>query len=102
VTERARSKDPPALNANSPTAYLRVALTYMLISMPQGTSTIFGVFQAILALHFREFGRIRPRVKVMRVEKFASEIFPRSPCCAAKNEGGTAVQATQRCARRIR
>jgi hypothetical protein len=30
--------------------YLRVALTYMLISMPHGTSTIFGVFQAILAL----------------------------------------------------
>jgi hypothetical protein len=31
-------------------AYLRVALTYMLISMPHGTSTIFGAFQAILAL----------------------------------------------------
>src|SRR5215472_11513640 len=30
--------------------YLRVALTYMLISMPHGTSTIFGAFQAILAL----------------------------------------------------
>jgi hypothetical protein len=56
----------------------------MLISMPQGTSTIFGAFQAILALHFREFGRIRPPVKLMRAEKFASEIFPRSPCCAAK------------------
>jgi hypothetical protein len=48
----------------------------MLISMPQGTSTIFGVFQAILALHIRELGRIRPRVKVMRAQKFASEIFP--------------------------
>src|SRR5690348_13909274 len=34
----------------SRSAYLRVALTYMLISMPQGTSTIFGAFQAILAL----------------------------------------------------
>jgi hypothetical protein len=56
----------------------------MLISMPQGTSTIFGVFQAILALHFRELGRVRPWVKVMRAQKFASEIFPRKPCCAAK------------------
>jgi hypothetical protein len=63
-------------NANSPTAYLRVALTYMLISMPQGTSTIFGVFQAILALHFHEFGRVRPWAKLLRAQKFASEIFP--------------------------
>ena len=31
-------------------AYLRAAQAYMLISMPTGTSTIFGVFQAILAL----------------------------------------------------
>src|SRR6201996_861425 len=31
-------------------SYLRVALTYMFISMPHGTSTIFGAFQAILAL----------------------------------------------------
>jgi hypothetical protein len=29
-------------------AYLRAAQAYMLISMPTGTSTIFGVFQAIL------------------------------------------------------
>lgn len=28
-------------------SYLRVAQTYMLISMPTGTSTIFGAFQAI-------------------------------------------------------
>ena len=28
-------------------AYLRVAHIYMLISMPTGTSTIFGAFQAI-------------------------------------------------------
>jgi hypothetical protein len=33
-------------------AYLRAAHAYMLISMPTGTSTIFGAFQAILALHF--------------------------------------------------
>jgi hypothetical protein len=31
-------------------AYLRAAQAYMLISMPTGTSTIFGVFQAILVL----------------------------------------------------
>jgi hypothetical protein len=31
-------------------AYLRAAHAYMLISMPTGTSTIFGDFQAILAL----------------------------------------------------
>jgi hypothetical protein len=30
--------------------YLRAAQAYMLISMPTGTSTIFGVFQAISAL----------------------------------------------------
>lgn len=29
-------------------AYLRAAQAYMLISMPTGTSTIFGVFQAIV------------------------------------------------------
>jgi hypothetical protein len=29
------------------TAYLRAAHAYMLISMPTGTSTIFGAFQAI-------------------------------------------------------
>jgi hypothetical protein len=34
-------------------AYLRAAHAYMLISMPTGTSTIFGVFQAILALLVR-------------------------------------------------
>jgi hypothetical protein len=31
-------------------AYLRAAQAYMLISMPTDTSTILGVFQAILAL----------------------------------------------------
>jgi hypothetical protein len=29
------------------TVYLRAAQAYMLISMPTGTSTIFGVFQVI-------------------------------------------------------
>ena len=32
------------------TRYLRAAQAYMLISMPTGTSTIFGVFQLIMAL----------------------------------------------------
>jgi hypothetical protein len=44
---------PPALNVKlelAEAAYLRAAHAYMLISMPTGTSTIFGVFQAILAL----------------------------------------------------
>jgi hypothetical protein len=31
----------------SPADYLRAAQAYMLISMPTGTSTIFGAFQAI-------------------------------------------------------
>jgi hypothetical protein len=73
----------------------------MLISMPQGTSTIFGAFQAILALHFQELGRSRPQVKVMRAQKFASEIFPRRACCAAKNDGGTLVPVTLPCVWRI-
>jgi hypothetical protein len=41
-------------------AYLRAAQAYMLISMPTGTSTIFGVFQAILALLAKP-DEIRPR-----------------------------------------
>jgi hypothetical protein len=43
----------------SKAAYLRAAHAYMLISMPTGTSTIFGVFQAILAL-LAEPDEIRP------------------------------------------
>jgi hypothetical protein len=41
-------------------AYLRAAHAYMLISMPTGTSTIFGVFQAILALLAKP-DALRPR-----------------------------------------
>jgi hypothetical protein len=49
----------------------------MLISMPTGTSTIFGVFQAILALLARP-DAFRPRGdKLIGIEKFASEIFCR-------------------------
>ncbi|MEY9123067.1 hypothetical protein ABIA03_005014 [Bradyrhizobium yuanmingense] len=33
-------------------------------------------FPGHLALHFREFGRIRPLDKLVRTAKFASEIFP--------------------------
>ena len=41
---------PPKSKREVAVAYLRAAHAYMLISMPTGTSTIFGVFQAILAL----------------------------------------------------
>jgi hypothetical protein len=46
----------------------------MLISMPTGTSTIFGVFQAIW-LSFLEPDELRPPDKVLPKAKFASEIF---------------------------
>jgi hypothetical protein len=67
--------------------YLRAAHAYMLISMPTGTSTIFGAFQAILALLAK--GRSSALLdKLPRHEKFASEIFCRKPprvlCCGAK------------------
>jgi hypothetical protein len=56
-------------------AYLRAAHAYMLISMPTGTSTIFGVFQAILALLVKP-DELRPHEgKLIGIEKFASEIF---------------------------
>jgi hypothetical protein len=58
-------------------AYLRAAHAYMLISMPTGTSTIFGVFQAILLSPFQLFSRTDSihADKLIRNEKFASEIF---------------------------
>jgi hypothetical protein len=46
-----------ASTRNDACAYLGVAHIYMLISMPTGTSTIFGAFQAIWALPFIETGR---------------------------------------------
>jgi hypothetical protein len=58
-------------------AYLRAAQAYMLISMPTGTSTIFGAFQAILALLKVKPDELRPGDKVIRNENFASGIFPR-------------------------
>jgi hypothetical protein len=46
----------------------------MLISMPTDTSTIFGVFQAIVALHSKP-DEIRPPHNLTPNKKFASEIF---------------------------
>jgi hypothetical protein len=50
----------------------------MLISMPTGTSTIFGVFQAILALLVNRTKFALPD-KLVQIEKFASEIFCHRP-----------------------
>jgi len=47
----------------------------MLISMPTGTSTIFGAFQAILALLKVKPDEFRPFDKVVHIKKFASGIF---------------------------
>ena len=47
----------------------------MLISMPTGTSTIFGAFQAILALLQVKPDVLRPPNNVIRNEKLASGIF---------------------------
>jgi hypothetical protein len=57
----------------------------MLISMPTGTSTILGVFQAILALLVKP-DELRPPPKIVANENFASEIFCHKPlflCCNA-------------------
>ena len=55
-------------------AYLRAAHAYMLISMPTGTSTILGVFQAILAFLVK-WDELTLPGKLVRKEMFASEIF---------------------------
>jgi hypothetical protein len=48
--ERVTPGGPPASKREDVACYyLRAAHAYMLISMPTGTSTIFGAFQAILA-----------------------------------------------------
>jgi hypothetical protein len=61
----------------SPISYLRAAQAYMLISMPTGTSTILGVFQAMFALLGSRTTALLCTLayKVARNEKFASEIF---------------------------
>jgi len=51
VQERVTPGGPPASEREDVAGYyLRAAHAYILISMPTGTSTILGVFQAILAL----------------------------------------------------
>src|SRR5947199_2902982 len=55
----AQGDPPPSECVSFAAAYLRAAQAYMLISMPTGTSTIFGVFQAILAL-LAKTGRTPP------------------------------------------
>ena len=52
----------------------------MLISMPTGTSTIFGVFQDIL-VSFSKRDDFALSYKLMRFWKFASDLFS---CCSAK------------------
>jgi hypothetical protein len=59
----------------TPAIYLRAAHAYMLISMPTGTSTIFGAFQAIVPLHSLTGTVIVLSIKLPRREKFASGIF---------------------------
>src|SRR6202035_2054208 len=48
---------PPRKYGAVANAYLRAAQAYMLISMPTGSSTIFGVFQVISALLLEPDGR---------------------------------------------
>jgi hypothetical protein len=59
----------------------------MLISMPTGTSTIFGVFQAILALlirpdAFRPQGQTTAETKVRQLN--FRHTVPAMFCCSAK------------------
>ena len=77
--ERVRPGGPPALDVETiAAAYLRAAHAYMLISMPTGTSTIFGAFRPF-GSPFRYRTNSALRGKVLRIEKFASEIFCRRP-----------------------
>jgi hypothetical protein len=55
----------------------------MLISMPTGTSTIFGAFQAIFGSPQVKPDELRPFDKVMQIKKFAQRnLMP--PASAAK------------------
>jgi hypothetical protein len=69
-------------------AYLRVALTYMLISMPHGTSTIFGAFQAILALSlYRDETPPSPlNYLVMKSSPVNSFVFETFACLVAPQQ----------------
>jgi hypothetical protein len=72
---RSSGTHPQARNDITPATYLRAAQAYMLISMPTGTSTIFGAFQAIV-LSFEGMRDIFVlSIKLSRREKFASGIF---------------------------
>jgi hypothetical protein len=64
----------------------------MLISMPTGTSTIFGAFQAILALLANGTNFPPSLPKLPRKPKFASEIFCDKPVrvCFATQKRPTA------------
>jgi hypothetical protein len=66
--------------------------------MPTGTSTIFGAFQAILAL-LLETGRTSALpIKVARQEKFASEIFsPKPQRAGVANAKVRCKMASRRC-----
>jgi len=83
---------PPRSKREVAAAYLRAAHAYMLISMPTGTSTIFGVFQAILALLVGPDAFPPSGDKLIGNGKFASEIFLpqnlRFSCCDAKEFTG--------------
>src|SRR3954471_18253535 len=63
----------------------------MLISMPQGTSTIFGAFQAISALHFRDFGRIRPGLSYCEHKSSPVKFSRTRAYCAARKARGTVL-----------
>src|SRR6201990_485853 len=68
-------------------AYLRAAHAYMLISIPTGTSTIFGAFQAIWHSFWNLTNSALSRTLVWK-ENFASESFVTDRrvfiCCVAK------------------
>ena len=56
------------------TRYLRAAQAYMLISMPTGTSTIFGVFQLIKVLPRSVLARCPCRIKTRLAPSIAQAL----------------------------
>jgi hypothetical protein len=76
IRRRSQQESPAiadgASTRNDASAYLRVAHIYMLISMPTGTSTIFGAFQAIWFSILENGGISTLCNKLLRIEKFAS------------------------------
>jgi hypothetical protein len=55
-------------------AYLRAAQAYMLISIPTGTSTIFGAFQAILLLQCYGASAERAQIYVHRSNRASARV----------------------------